>query len=391
MIITTLCFYTLFACLVHVMIMNYNKTISINFESHLSYKLPVPVNISNLWNFGRCLGLFLILQIITGLLLASHYTADTSLAFDRIVSISRDVSWGAILRIIHLNGASMYFVFLYIHIGRGLYYGSYSYTITYFTGFLILIFSMVVAFLGYVLPWGQIRYWGATVITNLISAIPVIGPDIVRWVWGGYGISNATLARFFIIHFCIPIVIIGFVGVHVYSLHKTGSQNPSNILRKYNILTFHPFFVIKDVIFFLIVFTIFEVLVFLNPYLLGDPENFSIANMISTPEHIVPEWYFLFAYAILRCIPRKGLGVLRILLSVFVILIPRLIFLRKKLPLRKRKRFSYVIQVLMWMFFTMIILLTWLGAQTVRGSFVKISQILFALYLMNCLIITVRV
>ena len=372
------------------MIINSNKSLLLNLESHISDKLPIPVNISNLWNFGRCLGLFLTLQAITGLLLASHYTADTNLAFDRIVSLSRDTSWGGILRVAHLNGASIYFIFLYVHISRGLYYGSYSYTITWFTGFIILILSIMVAFLGYVLPWGQIRYWGATVITNLISAIPVVGSEVVRWVWGGFRISNATLTRFFIIHFCAPIIIVGIVGIHVFFLHKTGSQNPSNIIRKYNILRFHPFFVIKDAMFFFIVFLSFEILVFLDPYLLGDPENFSIANIISTPEHIVPEWYFLFAYAILRCIPRKGLGVIGILISVSIILVPMFIIIQKNLTFRNRKGFRHIIQTVMWNFFGIVIILTWLGGQIVRAPFVVIRQIIFILYLLNFLIMSFR-
>jgi len=363
------------------MIITSNNFLLSIFKSHITNKLPVPINISNIWNFGRCLGLFLTLQVITGLLLASHYTADTSIAFDRVISISRETSWGAILRVVHLNGASLYFIFLYIHIRRGLYYGSYSYTMTWLTGFIILILSIMVAFLGYVLPWGQIRYWGATVITNLISAIPVLGPSVVRWIWGGFRISNATLTRFYIIHFCSPFVLIGIVALHVFYLHKTGSQNPSNIVRKYNILSFHPYFVAKDVMFFFTIFLFFEGLIFLDPYLLGDPENFSIANIISTPEHIVPEWYFLFAYAILRCIPSKGLGVICILISVLVVLSPMFLIIQKTRVLRIRKRFDLNKQSIMWVFLTIIILLTWLGGQIVRAPFVLISQLMFIMYL----------
>lgn len=363
------------------MIIRYNKPLLLNFTSHVSNKLPVPVNISNLWNFGRCLGLFLTLQVITGLLLASHYTANAELAFDRVISLSRDTFGGGLLRVTHLNGASIYFIFLYIHIGRGIYYGSYSYTSTWITGFLIFILSIIVAFLGYVLPWGQIRYWGATVITNLISAVPIVGTNVVNWVWGGFRVSSATLARFFIIHFCVPIVIFGMVGTHVYFLHKTGRQNPSNIKRKYNILRFHPFFVVKDIMFFFVVFFIFEILVFLNPYLLGDPENFSIANMISTPEHIVPEWYFLFAYAILRCIPRKGSGVVGILVSVFIVLIPIIVVLDKNRGYHRGVGFNHKLQTTLWIFFTILILLTWLGGQVVRSPFVTISQLVFYAYL----------
>jgi len=372
------------------MIINPTRSFLLKLEPHISSKLPVPSNISNLWNFGRCLGLFLALQIITGLLLARHYSADINLAFDRVIMLSRDTSWGAILRVVHLNGASMYFLFLYIHIARGLYYGSYSYSTPWLRGFSILILSIVVAFLGYVLPWGQMRYWGATVITNLISAIPIVGSDIVRWVWGGYSISNATLTRFYIIHFCTPIAIVALISVHVFFLHKRGSQNPSNIASKYTLLSFHPFFVFKDIMFFFGVFLVFEVLVFLNPYLLGDPENFSIANIISTPEHIVPEWYFLFTYAILRSIPRKGLGVIRIIISVCVILFPIIVIINKKLAIRKRKGFNLTNQITIWTFFIITIILTWLGGQIVREPFVLISQLIFIFYLLFWFALSLR-
>ena len=350
-------------------------------SSSISRKLPVPVNISNMWNFGRCLGLFLLVQILTGLLLSSHYTADVNHAFDSIISLSRNVSWGGLLRVIHLNGASVYFLLIYIHIGRGLYYRSYSYTKSWARGLIILSLSMIVAFLGYVLPWGQISFWGATVITNLVSAIPVVGDQIVQWIWGGFGVRNATLSRFFIIHFCVPFLLIGLVVVHIFLLHKRGRQNPSNLLSNYNILRFNPYFVIKDLFFFFGLFLIFELLVFFRPYLLGDPENFSAANMLSTPEHIVPEWYFLYAYAILRCVPSKGLGVTAILISILILLFPIITGPVVTKNIRKSKSHSVTMQKTFWFFLRVVILLTWLGGQTVSSPFVGLRQILFGIYL----------
>ena len=369
------------------MIISFRKSLSLKLESYISYKLPVPRNISNLWNFGRCLGLFLILQVVSGLLLASHYTADSSIAFDRIVSLRRDISWGWILRVIHLNGASIYFLFLYIHIGRGLYYSSYSYYISWVRGFFIFFLSIIVAFLGYVLPWGQISYWGATVITNLISAVPFVGKNLVGWVWGGFSVSNATLTRFYMIHFCTPIIMVAIVFSHIFFLHKSGRQNPSNILRKYNLLRFYPYFLTKDIVFFFFIFLLFEALVFLFPYLLGDPENFSIANIISTPEHIVPEWYFLFAYAILRSIPSKGLGVIRILVSIFIILVPIFTIVKKATTFTRGKGFSLRMQSVLWTLVVIFMLLTWLGGQIVRAPFVLIRQIIFLAYLTVSLIV----
>lgn len=346
--------------------------------------LPVPVNISNIWNFGSCLGLFLSMQIFTGLLLARHYKADVSLAFDRLINMRKDVAWGSILRQTHLNGASFYFLFLYFHIGRGVYYKSYSYRGPWVTGFIIIILSILVAFLGYVLPWGQISYWGATVITNLISAVPVVGDYLVRWIWGGFRVGSTTLNRFFMIHFCMPIFMVAVVIIHVFILHKVGSQNPSNILRKYNILRFHPYFIFKDGVFFLVVFLLLETLIFLNPYLLGDPENFVLANILNTPEHIVPEWYFLFAYAILRRIPMKGLGVIAIVSTLFIVTVPGLIVLVNSKTITFAGRgFRWVIQVLAWILVISLVVLTWLGGQTVAAPYLFARQIMCMRYLVS--------
>ena len=350
-------------------------------QSYLTNKLPVPNNISNIWNFGRCLGLFLVLQIISGLLLASHYSADTSLAFDRITALSREVSWGWLLRIAHLNIASFFFLFLYIHICRGIYYESYNYSKLWLRGFSIFILSILIAFLGYVLPWGQMRFWGATVITNLISSIPLIGERIVRWVWGGFGVSKATLTRFFMIHFCGPFLLLSLVVLHIFLLHKTGRQNPSNIRSKYNVLSFHPFYTLKDLLTFFTLFIILEIFIFLIPFVLGDPENFSVANIISTPEHIVPEWYFLFAYAILRCIPRKGLGVVGIFLSVSIILLPLCTIRLHSKTLGFGRGFWWVKQQFLWSLLIILFLLTWLGSQVVSAPFVALSQVIFSFFL----------
>ena len=357
-----------------------------NISSLITSNLPIPLNISNIWNFGRCLGLFLVVQIISGLLLARHYTPDITLAFDSISDLRRDIVGGALLRIIHLNGASIYFLFLYLHIARGLYYKSYSYLFSWLTGFTIIFLSILVAFLGYVLPWGQISYWGATVITNLLSAVPLVGSDIVGWIWGGFRVSNPTLRRFFIIHFCVPFILVSVVALHVLVLHNQGSQNPSNILSKYNLLRFHPFFVLKDIVFFFLIFLVFEFFIFLNPYFLGDPENFVAANMMRTPEHIVPEWYFLFAYAILRRVPWKGIGVLRILMAVFIILVPCFKVHLGKNNLWAGLGFRITYQNFIWLYFFRILVLTWLGGRTVTIPFIALSRVLFLVYFIRFLV-----
>jgi len=292
--------------------------------------LPVPLNISNFWNFGRCLGLCLGLQVFTGLFLARHYNSRPLVAFDSVEHIMKDVSIGWIFRVTHLNGASFFFLFLFLHISRGLYYRSYHYIETWLLGVGIFFFSMAIAFMGYVLPWGQIRFWGATVITNLISSIPKIGSIVVFWIWGGFSVRAPTLSRFFMLHFCLPFVILALVILHVYFLHKTGRNNPTNVSRRFNLIRFHSFFSFKDIRFFFFWFILFQIILFLFPYVLGDPENFLFANSLSTPAHIVPEWYFLFAYAILRSIPSKLGGVIALLFSVLILVFPVLLTINLK-------------------------------------------------------------
>lgn len=254
--------------------------------------LPSPVNISAWWNFGSLLGLCLGIQIITGLFLAIHYVADIELAFSSVIHICRDVNYGWLLRTLHANGASFFFICLYLHIGRGIYYGSYNLHYTWSAGVLLLFLVIATAFIGYVLPWGQISFWGATVITNLLSAIPYIGTILVQWVWGGFAVDNATLTRFFTFHFLLPFVVAAIVIIHLLFLHQTGSNNPLGTNRNIDKIPFHPYFSFKDLFGFIAIIFILIILTLQAPYILGDPDNFIPANPLVTPVHIQPEWYF---------------------------------------------------------------------------------------------------
>lgn len=348
--------------------------------------LPAPSNISRWWNFGSLLGLCLIIQILTGLFLTIHYTANTELAFYSVNHICRDVSNGWILRTLHANGASFFFICIYFHIGRGIFYGSYKYFYTWNIGVILLFLTIGTAFLGYVLPWGQISFWGATVITNLISAIPYIGNNLVQWLWGGFAVDNATLTRFYSFHFLFPFLIIAFTIIHLLFLHQTGSNNPLGINRNYDKIPFHPFFSLKDLFGFIILIFLLIFLSLSNPYLLGDPDNFIPANPLVTPPHIQPEWYFLFAYAILRAIPNKLGGVIALVLSIAILFI---------LPFTNKfkfqsLRFYPINQILFWILIVLICLLTWIGARPVEIPFILTGQLLtifyFSYFLFNPLI-----
>jgi len=293
--------------------------------------LPAPINISAWWNFGSLLGLCLITQILTGLFLAIHYTADVTLAFNRVAHITRDVNYGWLLRVIHANGASFFFISLYLHAGRGIYYSSYIYTYTWTVGVIILFLVIAAAFIGYVLIWGQISFWAATVITNLLSAIPYLGQILVQWIWGGFAVDNATLTRFFTFHFVLPFIIAGLSIVHLLFLHQTGSNNPLGIKSNVDKIPFHPYFSFKDIFGFIVILWGLFILALLRPYLLGDTENFIPANPLVTPVHIQPEWYFLFAYAILRSIPNKLGGAIALVASIAILLI---------LPFTQKKQFT---------------------------------------------------
>nr|SPH77426.1 cyt B [Metrobates hesperius] len=344
--------------------------------------LPSPSSISIWWNFGSLLGMCLMIQILTGLFLAMHYTADINIAFKSIIHITRDVNNGWLLRNMHANGASMFFICLYMHIGRGIYYGSYKLLKTWMTGIIMLFIVMATAFLGYVLPWGQMSFWGATVITNLMSAIPYLGNEIVKWLWGGFSIDNATLTRFFTLHFLMPFVLAGMTIIHLIFLHQTGSNNPTGMNSNYDKMPFHPYFSIKDIMGMIIAIYLFTMLNLLEPRMLGDPENFIPANPLVTPIHIQPEWYFLFAYAILRSIPNKLGGVIAMILSILM-----LMFIPMSMKNKFQSNMFYPInQIMFWSFMTLVMLLTWIGARPAEEPYITTGQVITTLYFLYFII-----
>nr|QGR23979.1 cytochrome b [Drosophila borborema]QGR24005.1 cytochrome b [Drosophila koepferae]QGR24018.1 cytochrome b [Drosophila koepferae]QGR24031.1 cytochrome b [Drosophila seriema] len=344
--------------------------------------LPAPINISSWWNFGSLLGLCLIIQILTGLFLAMHYTADINMAFNSVNHICRDVNYGWLLRTMHANGASFFFICIYLHVGRGIYYGSYLFTPTWLIGVIILFLVMGTAFMGYVLPWGQMSFWGATVITNLLSAVPYLGIDLVQWIWGGFAVDNATLTRFFTFHFILPFIVLAMTMIHLLFLHQTGSNNPIGLNSNVDKIPFHPYFTYKDIVGFIIMIFALISLILINPNLLGDPDNFIPANPLVTPAHIQPEWYFLFAYAILRSIPNKLGGVIALVLSIAILMILPFYHLSKFRGIQ----FYPINQILFWIMVVTVILLTWIGARPVEEPYVLIGQILTVIYFLYYLI-----
>nr|BAV70729.1 cytochrome b [Nemacheilus platiceps] len=338
--------------------------------------LPAPSNISVWWNFGSLLGLCLITQILTGLFLAMHYTSDISTAFSSVVHICRDVNYGWLIRNMHANGASFFFICLYMHIARGLYYGSYLYKETWNIGVVLFLLVMMTAFVGYVLPWGQMSFWGATVITNLLSAVPYVGDMLVQWIWGGFSVDNATLTRFFAFHFLLPFVVAAVTVLHLLFLHETGSNNPAGLNSDADKITFHPYFSYKDLLGFVMMLLALTSLALFSPNLLGDPENFTPANPLVTPPHIKPEWYFLFAYAILRSIPNKLGGVLALLFSILVLMVVPILHTSKQRSLT----FRPLTQFLFWSLVADMVILTWIGGMPVEHPFIIIGQIASVLY-----------
>nr|AXS65499.1 cytochrome b [Curculionoidea sp. 13 KM-2017] len=339
-------------------------------------KLPTPSNISSMWNFGSLLGLCLMIQILTGIFLSTHYCPNTTMAFDSVVHICRDINFGWLIRTLHANGASFFFICLYMHIGRGIYFGSFYLMETWMTGVTIFFLVMATAFLGYVLPWGQMSFWGATVITNLISAIPYLGNMIVQWIWGGFAVDNATLTRFFAFHFLFPFIVAALVMIHLLFLHQTGSNNPLGLSSNIDKIPFHPYFSFKDLVGFITMTMFLVILTLQAPYLLGDPDNFIPANPLVTPVHIQPEWYFLFAYAILRSIPNKLGGVLALVFSIAILYI---------LPFTEKKMFSStqfypISKILFWTLVTTVFLLTWIGARPVETPYIITGQVLTVIY-----------
>nr|WHN64470.1 cytochrome b [Brachytarsina amboinensis] len=348
----------------------------LNMMNNLLIDLPTPTNISSWWNFGSLLGLCLIIQITTGLFLTMHYSPDINLAFDSVSHICRNVNYGWMIRTLHANGASFFFICIYLHIGRGIYYNSYLLIQTWYMGIIILFTLMGTAFMGYVLPWGQMSFWGATVITNLLSAIPYIGSNLVLWIWGGFAVDNATLTRFFTFHFIFPFIILSMSMIHLMFLHETGSNNPIGVNSNFDKIPFHPYFSLKDMIGFIILLSILFMLILTNPYLLSDPDNFIPANPLITPPHIQPEWYFLFAYAILRSIPNKLGGVIGLVLSISILFI---------MPLSHYSKFQGIQfypmnKLLFWMMTTIVILLTWIGTQPIEEPYLFTSKMLTLIY-----------
>nr|AAQ83998.1 cytochrome b [Tupaia chinensis] len=344
--------------------------------NHSFIDLPAPSNISSWWNFGSLLGVCLVLQIATGLFLAMHYTADTATAFSSVTHICRDVNYGWVIRYLHANGASMFFACLFLHVGRGLYYGSYMYLETWNIGVILLFATMATAFMGYVLPWGQMSFWGATVITNLLSAIPYVGTDLVEWIWGGFSVDKATLTRFFAFHFILPFIITALVIVHLLFLHETGSNNPLGIDSDADKIPFHPYYTIKDILGMVAMLAVLSGLVLFSPDLLGDPDNYMPANPLNTPPHIKPEWYFLFAYAILRSIPNKLGGVVALAMSILILLFVPFLHTSKQ----RSMTFRPISQCLFWILVADLITLTWIGGQPVEHPFILIGQVASILY-----------
>nr|AFV95183.1 cytochrome b [Bombina variegata scabra]AFV95196.1 cytochrome b [Bombina variegata variegata] len=345
--------------------------------------LPAPSNISAWWNFGSLLGICLIIQILTGLFLAMHYTADTTMAFSSVAHICRDVNYGWLIRNLHANGASFFFICIYFHIGRGIYYGSFLFKETWNIGVILLFLVMATAFVGYVLPWGQMSFWGATVITNLLSAVPYIGTTLVQWIWGGFSVDNATLTRFFAFHFLLPFVIAGATILHLLFLHETGSNNPTGLNSNTDKIPFHPYFSYKDLLGFLLMLTMLALLAMFSPNLLGDPDNFTPANPLVTPPHIKPEWYFLFAYAILRSIPNKLGGVLALVFSILILALLPLLHTAKQ----RSMMFRPITQIVFWSLIADTLILTWIGGQPVEEPFILIGQVASLIYFFIFLIL----
>nr|YP_009859737.1 cytochrome b [Allorhynchium sp. YN]QKK69218.1 cytochrome b [Allorhynchium sp. YN] len=345
------------------------------FSNSLIY-LPSPMNINYWWNLGSLLGLCLIIQIISGLFLSLHYCPSIFAAFDSVIHIMKDINQGWMMRLIHMNGASLFFICMFIHIGRGIYYYSYMLKETWTVGVIIFLLTMAAAFLGYVLPWGQMSLWGATVITNLISAIPYLGSMIVEWIWGGFSVNNPTLNRFYSFHFILPFIILLFVIIHLMFLHNTGSNNPMGSNSNINKIIFYPYFLFKDSITFSIILMMFFIFILQFPYYLGDPDNFTPANPMVTPSHIKPEWYFLFAYAILRAIPNKLGGVIALLMSILILLIlPWMNLNNNNLP-----KFNFFNKFTFWLLFSSFFMLTWLGGKEIEYPFISMSQIYTIIY-----------
>jgi ubiquinol-cytochrome c reductase cytochrome b subunit len=363
----------------------WNKDQILSFIGSHIIEYPTPINLNYLWSFGSIAGITLIIQILTGVFLAMHYTPNVDFAFNSVEHIMRDVNGGWLIRYSHANGASMFFIVVYCHIFRGLYFGSYIYPRErlWISGVVIFLLMMATAFMGYVLPWGQMSFWGATVITNLFSAIPLIGKTIVEWLWGGFSVNNATLNRFFSLHYLLPFIIVGVTLLHLSLLHKDGSNNPLGINLNVETVSFYPYFYVKDLFSFLLFLIIFSLFVFFAPNLLGHPDNYIMANPLVTPPHIVPEWYFLPFYAILRSIPDKLGGVIAMISSILILII--LPFINTSNT--RSAKFRPLYAILYWFLVSDFLLLGWLGQKPVEDPYIGIGFFCTLVYFIIILIL----
>ena len=357
------------------------------FLHHEMHEYPTPKNLNYWWNFGSLAGITLVIMIVTGIILSMHYTAHVDHAFQSVERIMRDVNYGWLIRYIHANGASFFFIVVYIHIFRGLYYGSYKAPreLLWMLGVVILLLMMATAFMGYVLPWGQMSFWGATVITNLFSAIPLVGESIVTLLWGGFSVDNPTLNRFFSLHYLLPFVIVGVVVLHIVALHRVGSNNPLGIDVRgdQDTVSFHPYYTVKDMFGLSVFLTIMAAVVFFLPNSMGHPDNYIPANPMVTPAHIVPEWYFLPFYAILRAVPDKLLGVLAMFAAIAVLFV--LPWLDRS-PVRSAT-FRPIYKIMFWVFLLDCVALTYLGAKPAEGIYVVLSRLCTVYYFAHFIIL----
>jgi ubiquinol-cytochrome c reductase cytochrome b subunit len=346
---------------------------------------PTPTNLNYFWSFGSAAGICLVIQLLTGIFLAMHYTTHVDLAFNSVEHIMRDVNNGWLIRYLHANGASMFFIVVYCHIFRGLYFGSYINPrgLLWSSGVIIFLAMMATAFMGYVLPWGQMSFWGATVITNLFSAIPFVGGSIVEWLWGGFSVDNATLNRFFSLHYLLPFVIAGITLLHLTLLHQEGSNNPLGINTNVDYISFYPYFYVKDLFAFLILVFAFSFLIFFSPNTLGHPDNYIPANPLVTPAHIVPEWYFLPFYAILRSIPDKLGGVVAMVAAILVLLLLPIISTSET----RSSLFRPIYAFFYWFLVADFLLLGWIGQKPVEAPFIEIGMGATIYYFFSLLVI----
>ncbi len=359
-----------------------------SFMNHELNEYPTPKNLNYLWNFGSLAGIMLVAMIVTGIWLAMHYTPHVDLAFSSVEHIMRDVNYGWLIRYIHMNGASMFFIVVYIHIFRGIYYGSYKAPreLLWILGVVILLLMMATAFMGYVLPWGQMSFWGATVITNLFSAIPLVGQKVVTWLWGGFAVDNATLNRFYSLHYLLPFVIVAVVVLHLVALHRFGSSNPIGIDTKgpQDSIPFHPYYTVKDMFGLGVFLIVYAAIVFFWPEIFGNPDNSIPANPLQTPAHIVPEWYLLPYYAILRSIPNKLLGVIAMFGSILLLIVLPWLDTSRVRSARFRPMFKWFF----WVLLVDAVVLGWVGANPPEGYFLVIGRIATFWYFFHFLILT---